>query len=81
MSNIRKFSRFSFRDLVAAAGPTVLVIAALCLLAYLLVDPTPPRQVRLGTGQENSVYEELGKQYAASLARQGIKVTLVGSLG
>lgn len=81
MSNIRRFTRFSLRDLVAAAGPTVLVIAALCLLAYLLVDPTPPRQVRLGTGQENSAYEEFGKQYAAALAKQGIAVTLVRSPG
>lgn len=81
MSKIRKFTQFSFRDLVAAAGPTVLVIAGLCLLAYLLVDPTPPNNVTLATGQENSAYEELGKKYAAELARQGIKVTLVRSLG
>ena len=81
MSKIRKFTQFSFRDLVAAAGPTVLIIAGLCLLAYLLVDPTPPRSVTLATGQENSAYEELGKKYAALLAKQGIKVTLVRSLG
>jgi TRAP transporter TAXI family solute receptor len=81
MSKIRKFTQFSLRDLVAAAGPTILVIGALCALAYILVDPTPPRQVRLGTGQENSAYEELGKKYAAMLAKQGIKVTLVPSLG
>ena len=81
MSKIRKFTQFSFGDLVAAAGPTVIVIAALCVLAYVLVDPTPPRQVTLGTGQENSAYEELGKKYAAMLAQQGITVTLVPSLG
>jgi len=81
MTKIRKFTQFSFRDLVAAAGPTIAVIAALCAVAYLLVDPTPPRQVTLGTGQENGAYEELGKKYAESLARQGIKVTLVRSLG
>ncbi len=81
MSKIRKFTQFSFRDLVAAAGPTILVIGALCALAYMLVDPTPPRHVTLGTGQENSAYEELGKQYVAALAKQGIKVTPVRSLG
>jgi hypothetical protein len=27
-----------------------------------VVDPAPPRQVRLATGQENSAYEEFGKQ-------------------
>ncbi|MFL6656836.1 MAG: TAXI family TRAP transporter solute-binding subunit, partial [Massilia sp.] len=81
MSKIRKFTQFSLRDLVAAAGPTILVIVALCALAYVLVDPTPPRHVTLGTGQENSAYEELGKRYAAALAKQGIKVTMVRSLG
>ncbi len=81
MSKIRKFTEFSFRDLVVAAGPSVLIVAALCLLAYYLVDPTPPRSVTLATGQENSAYEELGKQYAALLDKQGIKVTLVRSLG
>jgi TRAP transporter TAXI family solute receptor len=81
MSKIRKFTQFSVRDLVATAGPTVLTIVALCALAYLLVDPSPPRSVTMGTGQENSAYEEFGKQYAARLARHGIKVTLQRSLG
>ncbi|MGZ8288493.1 MAG: TAXI family TRAP transporter solute-binding subunit [Telluria sp.] len=81
MSKIRKFTRFSFVDLVAAAGPTVILIAALCVAAYLIVDPTPPREVTLATGQENSAYEEFGKKYAAALAKHGIKVTLQRSLG
>ncbi len=81
MSRIRKFSQFSFRDLVAAAGPTILLVGALCALAYVIVDPAPPRRVTLATGQENSAYEEFGKKYAAALARDGIKVTLVRSPG
>jgi uncharacterized protein len=81
MSKILKFTRFSVRDLVATAGPTVLVIAALCALAYWLVDPTPPHRVTLSTGQENSAYEEFGKKYAAALAKQKIRVTLAPSLG
>ncbi len=81
MSKIRKFTQFSFKDLLAATSPTVLAIVALCAVAYFLVDPTPPRSVTLATGQENSAYEELGKKYAAALAKQGVKVTLVRSLG
>ncbi|MDB5933361.1 MAG: C4-dicarboxylate transporter substrate-binding protein [Massilia sp.] len=81
MSQIRKFSQFSFRDLVAAAGPTILLVGALCALAYIIVDPAPPRQVSLATGQENSAYEQFGKKYAAALAKDGIKVTLVRSPG
>ncbi len=81
MSRIRKFSQFSFRDLVATAGPTILLIGALCALAYVIVDPAPPRHMRLATGQENSAYEEFGKKYAAALKRDGIKADLVRSLG
>jgi TRAP transporter TAXI family solute receptor len=81
MSKIRKFTQFSFRDLVATAGPTVAVIAVLCAVAYLLVDPAPPRTVTLATGQENSAYEEFGKKYAAALTKHDIKVTLQRSLG
>ncbi len=81
MSKILAFSRFSLRDLLVTAGPTILLIAAICGLAYWLVDPAPPKQVTLSTGQENSAYEEFGKKYAAALAQHGIKVTLKPSLG
>jgi TRAP transporter TAXI family solute receptor len=81
MSKILKFTQFSFRDLIVAAAPTVLTIVGICLLAYWLVDPAPPRTVRLGTGQENSAYEDFGKKYAVALAKHGVKVTLVQSAG
>jgi TRAP transporter TAXI family solute receptor len=81
MSHIRKFTRISLRDLIATAGPTFLLVVGLCVLAYVIVDPAPPRKVSLATGQENSAYEALGKQYAAQLAKDKIKVTLVPSLG
>jgi TRAP transporter TAXI family solute receptor len=81
MSRIRKFTQFSFRDLVATAGPTIVLIGALCVLAYVIVDPAPPRHMSLATGQENSAYEAFGKKYAAALAKDGIKVTMSRSLG
>ena len=81
MSRIRTFTQFSLRDLVATAGPTVLLVGGLCLLAYLIVDPAPPRQVRLATGQENSAYQAFGKKYATQLAKDHIKVTQLPSLG
>jgi len=81
MSKILKFTQFSLRDLLASTAPTVLLIVGVCLLAYWLVDPAPPRTVRLGTGQENSAYEEFGKKYAAMLAKHGVTVTLVPSAG
>ena len=81
MTKILKFSQFSVRDLLATAGPALLAFALACVIAYLVVDPAPPRHVRLSTGQDNSAYEEFGKKYAAALAKQGIKVELVPSAG
>jgi hypothetical protein len=81
MPRIFNFTRFSLRDLLATAAPTMLAIGLLCLLAFWLVDPAPPRQVTISTGQENSAYEEFARRYAAALARQGVRATLKPSLG
>jgi TRAP-type uncharacterized transport system substrate-binding protein len=81
MPKIFKFTKFSLLDFLVAAAPTAIVIASICLLAYLLVDPAPPRHVTMSTGQENSAYDEFGKKYAAALAKFDIRLTLKPSLG
>jgi len=78
---LRKFSLVSLRDLLVAVAPTAVLVLAACIVAYIVVDPAPPRHVILATGQENSAYEEFGRKYATSLARDGIKVDLQRSLG
>jgi TRAP-type uncharacterized transport system substrate-binding protein len=78
---LRKFSLVSLRDLLVAAAPTVVLVLAACVVAYIVVDPAPPRHVVLAAGQENSAYEEFGRKYAAVLARDGIQVDLERSLG
>jgi len=81
VSRIRSFSFVSLRDLLVAAGPTIVLVLAACIVAYWLVDPAPPREVRLATGQENSAYESFGKQYAQELKKDDIRVTLLPTLG
>lgn len=78
---LRKFSLVSLRDLLVAVAPTAVLVLAACIVAYVVVDPAPPRHVILATGQDNSAYEEFGRKYAAILARDGIKVELQRSLG
>jgi TRAP-type uncharacterized transport system substrate-binding protein len=78
---LRKFSLVSLRDLLVASAPTIVLVAIACAVAYVVVDPAPPKRVVLATGQENSAYEDFGRQYAARLARDGIKVELQRSLG
>ena len=81
MPKILKFTRFSLRDFLVAAGPAAVGVLITCILAYWLVDPSPPSMVTLSTGQENSAYEAFGKKYAAALGKFGIKVRLMSSLG
>lgn len=81
VTKIRSFSLVSLRDLLVAAGPTIVLVAAACVVAYWVVDPAPPRQVRLATGQENSAYEAFGRQYAQALKKNDIRVALQPSPG
>ncbi len=78
---LRDFSLVSLRDLVVASAPTIVLVLAACAVAYVVVDPAPPRAVVLSTGQENGAYEEFGRKYATILQREDIRVGLERSLG
>jgi TRAP-type uncharacterized transport system substrate-binding protein len=71
----------SFRDLFATAAPFVVLAAALLGLAYWLLDPAPPRQVVLATGQDQGAYAEFGKRYVQILRENGITVRLHSTAG
>jgi TRAP-type uncharacterized transport system substrate-binding protein len=71
----------SVRDLLIAWGPFIAIALALLVLAYFLLDPTPPKHVVLATGPENGAYAEFGKRYVQELARYGIKVELRQTVG
>jgi TRAP transporter TAXI family solute receptor len=57
------------------------LIVAVGYFAYKLVNPFPPSQVTMSTGQENSAYAAFGKRYAEMLDKYDIKVTLQPSQG
>jgi hypothetical protein len=71
----------SVRALLTSAGPFAALAAAMLVLAYLWLDPSPPRQVTLATGPGQSAYDEFGQRYAKALAAYGIEVKLVPSEG
>jgi ABC-type nitrate/sulfonate/bicarbonate transport system substrate-binding protein len=66
----------SVRDLLATAGPFLLIAVVLLVLAYKVLDPTPPKKVVLATGAPQGAYAEFGKRYAVMLAQHGIQVEL-----
>ena len=47
-----------------------LLAIGLLVLAYWLLDPTPPKQVVLATGPDQGAYAEFGKRYAQILKAQ-----------
>jgi TRAP-type uncharacterized transport system substrate-binding protein len=71
----------SIRDLVVSFGPFLAIALALLVLAYVLLDPMPPKRVVLATGPERSAYEEFGQRYAVELKRAGIEVVLKRTSG
>ena len=81
MTRPLRYALVSVRELLASAGPFVVLACALLALAYYWLDPTPPKQVTLATGPAQSAYDEFGKRYAQALAAYGIEVKLVESEG
>jgi hypothetical protein len=57
------------------------VLAFLVWAVFVLGRPLPPRSVVMTTGPEGGAYRELGERYRAALARNGIDLKLVPSLG
>jgi TRAP-type uncharacterized transport system substrate-binding protein len=78
---ILQFTRFALRDLLVTVAPMFLLLVGLGVLAYWLVDPTPPKVVTLSAGQENSSYERFARRYAEKLKKQGIDVRIKTSQG
>lgn len=71
----------SVKDLLITAGPFLLLALLMLGMAFWLLDPTPPRQVVLLTGPEQSAFEVFGQRYQAALKRQGIALELRRTAG
>jgi hypothetical protein len=75
------YTLLSIRELLISAGPFAVLAVGLLILAYLWLDPAPPKRVTLATGPAQSAYDEFGKRYRKALAAEGIEVTLLPSQG
>ena len=76
-----RYSLVPLRELLLSAGPFALLAIGLLLLAYLWLDPNPPKRVTLATGPAQSAYDEFGKRYQKALAANNIEVRLLASEG
>ncbi len=76
MPQMLRNTLLSIRDLLLTAGPFIALVVVLLVLAYWILDPTPPKTVVLATGAEQGAYAEFGKRYQALLKEHGISVEL-----
>ncbi len=74
-------SLLTMRHLLLTAGPFLLLAGGLLLLAYVALQPNPPKHVVLATGVDQGAYAEFGKRYAEQLKKHGITVTLRSTQG
>src|SRR5450755_1154573 len=62
MTSHLRHTLLSVRDLLATAGPFIVLALALLAVAYWALDPAPPTRVVLATGSELGAYAEFGKR-------------------
>jgi TRAP-type uncharacterized transport system substrate-binding protein len=58
----------------------VLTLATLGL-GMMLTGPSPPRKIRIATGQEGGGYDKFGQKYQERLGKMGLEVELVNTQG
>lgn len=76
LPRLLKLLLLGLRDLLASAGPLVVLVIGVLVAAYWYLQPQPPRSVTLATGPDGSAYAEFGKRYAQALRSNGITVVL-----
>ncbi len=56
--------------------PAIILTLAGFAIAYLFVDPAPPRQITIAAGPSSGAYYDIGTQYSRVLSRDGVTLTV-----
>jgi TRAP-type uncharacterized transport system substrate-binding protein len=78
---VRDYAQIYRRYLLVGLIAVVVLTVAAAWLAFTLLRPTPPRSVAMATDPEGSISAELGRRYQEILARKGVEVRLLPSVG
>ena len=81
LARLLHFSSLSLRDLTTIYLPVLVAIGILLWVAYVWIDPTPPKHVVMATGLDGSVYQDFAQQYKTILARHHIDLEIRSSEG
>jgi hypothetical protein len=71
----------SWRDLAVTLGPVLLLCLAGIWGAVWFIDPAPPDTITITTGPEKSIFRTTAEKYRVTLARNGVKLQILPSLG
>ena len=72
---------FRRHPILPGAVAAFVVLACLVWAVFILGRPLPPRTVVMSTGPEGGAFREHGEKYRAALAKNGIDLRLLPSLG
>ncbi len=77
-----KKKRQGFRDRLGIFGPAILIIIILAfIVAYLFVEPAPPRKITIATGDPSGAYYAFAQRYRQLLAREGVTLEIRSTAG
>lgn len=69
------------RDFVKVYWPLVAVAFLGLVIAFMVMDPGPPKEIRFAAGAPGGAYHVYAERYQRLLAEQGVKVDLVDTAG
>lgn len=75
------FGNKSLREILIVGLPSLAIIIAMFWIAFMFVQPAPPKLLYITTGPESGAYHGYARQYKEILARQGITLELRTSTG
>ena len=71
----------SLRDFLKVYWPLVAVALLGLIVAFMLMDPAPPKEIRFAAGAPGGAYHAYAERYQRLLADQGVQVDLVDTAG
>jgi TRAP transporter TAXI family solute receptor len=71
----------TFKDYLKYFTPAIIITLIGFLVAYQFVQPAPPRNITIATGQPGGAYYKLGQKYSHILARDKVSLTVKKSNG
>ena len=69
------------RDFLKVYWPLIAVALLGLLIAFMMMDPAPPKKIRFAAGAPGGAYHAFAERYQRLLEEQGVKVDLVDTAG